>query len=60
MLRKVVVQAKTLPLVTALFTVVILFILCVRKSWLCFVIGEKKKTRRFFLFFRSSSPSEVF
>ena len=63
MLRKIVVQAKTLPLVIALFTVVILFILCARKSWLYFAVGEKKKkdTDLLFLnFFRRSLPSEVF
>ena len=38
-LRIIVVQAKTLPLVIALFTVVILFILCAHKSQLYFAVG---------------------
>ena len=61
-LRKTVVQAKTLPLVIAVFTVVILLILCSRKSRLYFAVGEKKEDTdlRFFLFFRRSPPSKVF
>ena len=39
------VQAKTLPLVIVLFTVVIVFILCARKSrHVSFAFGKEKKT----------------
>ena len=37
------VEAETLPLVFAFFTDVILFILCARKSRLCFTVGKKRK-----------------
>ena len=42
-MRKIAVQTKTLPLVIALFTVVILFIMCARKSQLYFAVGKKKE-----------------
>ena len=42
-LRKIVVQAKTLLQVIALFTVVILFILCARTSRLYFAVGKKRR-----------------
>ena len=38
------VQAKTLTLVIILFTVVVVFILCPRKSQLCFAFGKEQKT----------------
>ena len=62
MLRKIVLQAKTLPLVIALFKVVILFILRARKSQLYFAVGKKKENTDLliFLFFRRCPPSEVF
>ena len=53
-LRKIVVQAKTLPLVIVLFKVVILFILCTRKSRLYFAIG--KNWRNWFAIFINFSP----
>ena len=62
-LRKIVVQAKTLPLVIALFTVITLFISCTRKSRQYFAVGEKKIEDidlRFFLFFHRSPASQVF
>ena len=43
-LSKIVVKAKTLRLVIALFTVVILFNFCARKYRLYFSVGDKKKT----------------
>ena len=56
-LRKTVVQAKALSLVIALFTVVILLVLCARKSRLYFAVGQKKEDTdlRFFLFFSQVS-----
>ena len=56
-LRRIVAQTKTLPLVTALFTVAILFILCALKSRLYFAVGEKKEDTdlRFFLIFSQVS-----
>ena len=44
------VQAKTLPLVIAFFTVVIVFILRAPKSRLYFAVGKKKKTLIFSFF----------
>ena len=55
------VQAKTLPLVIAFFTVVILFILCVRKSQLCLPLVKAEYTDLLFiLFFRRSPRLKVF
>ena len=61
-LRKIVVQGKTMLLVIALFTFVILFILCTGKSRLHFAVDQKKEDTDllFLLFFRRSPPSEVF
>ena len=61
-LRKIVVQARTLPLVVAHFTVVILFILCARKSWLYFAVGEIKKAliSAFSYFFAGLHPPKYF
>ena len=61
-LRKIVVQAKTLPLVIALFTVAIFFILCARKSRLYFAFGEKNKTLNytFSYFFAGLDPPKSF
>ena len=42
-LRKIVVQGKTMLLVIALFTFVILFILCAGKSRLHFAVDQKKR-----------------
>ena len=61
-LRKIVVQAKTLPLVIVLFTVEILFILCARRSRLYFAAGEKNKTLicAFIYFFAGLHPPKYF
>ena len=53
-LRKIVVQAKTLPLVIVLFKVVIPFILCTRKFRLYFAVGKKR--RNWFAIFINFSP----
>ena len=56
-LRKTVLETKTLPLVIALFTVVILFILCACKSQLYVAVG--KKTRHWFAIFIFFSPVSI-
>ena len=60
--RKIVVQAKTFPLAIALFTVIILFILCARKSQLYFAVGKKKNilTCAFSYFFAGLHPPKYF
>ena len=44
-LRKIVVEAKTLSLIIALFTVAIVLILCARKFRLYFAVGKKRRHR---------------
>ena len=59
-LRKIVVQANTLPLVIAIFTVEILFILCAHSLGYILPLVKKKDTDLcFFLFFRRSLLSEA-
>ena len=62
MLRKIVVQPKALPLVIALFTVEILFILCTHKSRLYFAVGEERENTDllFLLFFAGLYPPKYF
>ena len=45
MLRKIVVEAKTLSLIIALFTVAIVLVLCARKFRLYFAVGKKRRHR---------------
>ena len=51
-----------MSLVIILFAVVILFILCVRESWLYFAIGKKKEDTDllFLLFFTDIHPLNYF
>ena len=61
-LRKIVLETKTLPLVISLFTVIILFILCARKSRLYLAIGQKRGHlfAIFIFFFAGVHPSKYF
>ena len=55
------VQAKTLPRFIALFTNLLLFTLCTRKSRLCFAVGKKgRHSFLFYYFFTGRHPPKYF